>query len=248
LFTQGRKKGVYDTWDECAEYVLGYNGAQFKSFPTYHEAVEFVQYGRKEKGPAIIHTLPPWKRVASPQRKLPTRFMLPGTEHCNDTKALALIPAPCNTVSTQSMYISGLYVDNGTILVGIYLGEMHHKNESLKVAAHQLLGTEPLDQNVADLMALRLALVKYRKDKTMAPDRCTMFSASRYAVDCVHVSTEEYEQRAWKTPDGGDIPHQVLISVTACLLNELNVDVRYMDEHHPSMVGASSLARAAQYK
>lgn len=31
---EGRATGVFDSWEECKEYVDGYQGARFKSFPT----------------------------------------------------------------------------------------------------------------------------------------------------------------------------------------------------------------------
>lgn len=40
----GRKPGVYDTWDECKLQVDGFSGAKYKGFKTEQEAMEFV-YG-----------------------------------------------------------------------------------------------------------------------------------------------------------------------------------------------------------
>lgn len=38
----GRKTGVFTSWKECEEYVLGFDGARYKSFPTFEEADAFV--------------------------------------------------------------------------------------------------------------------------------------------------------------------------------------------------------------
>ena len=38
----GRKTGIFDTWDECKEYVDGYEGALYKSFSNYLDAVNFL--------------------------------------------------------------------------------------------------------------------------------------------------------------------------------------------------------------
>lgn len=38
----GRKIGVFDSWDECNKHVKGYKGAEFKSFKTYEEAKSYV--------------------------------------------------------------------------------------------------------------------------------------------------------------------------------------------------------------
>lgn len=39
----GNKPGVYKTWAECQQQVIGYKGALFKSFPTEREAKEYVE-------------------------------------------------------------------------------------------------------------------------------------------------------------------------------------------------------------
>ena len=38
----GRKIGVYETWNECKEQVNGYKGAEFKSFNTREEALSYI--------------------------------------------------------------------------------------------------------------------------------------------------------------------------------------------------------------
>ena len=37
---EGREKGIFDSWAECATLVQGYNGAKYKSFATREEACE----------------------------------------------------------------------------------------------------------------------------------------------------------------------------------------------------------------
>lgn len=39
---EGRKVGIYDTWAECESQVKGYSGAVYKKFPTYEEAMGFI--------------------------------------------------------------------------------------------------------------------------------------------------------------------------------------------------------------
>jgi viroplasmin and RNaseH domain-containing protein len=34
----GKKTGVFNTWDECKEQVNGFKGAEYKSFKTLEEA------------------------------------------------------------------------------------------------------------------------------------------------------------------------------------------------------------------
>ena len=43
---KGKKIGVYGTWAECESQVKGYSGAEYKKFPTYEDAMDFIN-GRK---------------------------------------------------------------------------------------------------------------------------------------------------------------------------------------------------------
>ena len=44
----GKKTGIFSTWDECKEQVFGFKGAIYKSFKTLSEAEAFLE-GNKEK-------------------------------------------------------------------------------------------------------------------------------------------------------------------------------------------------------
>eukprot|EP00111_Clytia_hemisphaerica_P014499 TCONS_00042691-protein len=39
----GRKKGLFETWEECSEQVNGYKGAEYKGFKTKEEAEKYFQ-------------------------------------------------------------------------------------------------------------------------------------------------------------------------------------------------------------
>ena len=45
---KGKDTGVYETWKECESKVKGYPGAEYKKFPTYKEALLFVE-GKNEE-------------------------------------------------------------------------------------------------------------------------------------------------------------------------------------------------------
>ena len=46
---QGRKIGMFLTWDECKKQVMGYPGAIYKSFGTEAEAKEYLGIGSDDK-------------------------------------------------------------------------------------------------------------------------------------------------------------------------------------------------------
>ena len=41
----GRQQGVYETWAEAHAQVVGFPGAAYQGFPTFHEAHAFVVAG-----------------------------------------------------------------------------------------------------------------------------------------------------------------------------------------------------------
>ncbi len=45
----GRKIGIFESWDECKAQVDGYSGAEYKSFPTEAEAKAYIFCGEVKK-------------------------------------------------------------------------------------------------------------------------------------------------------------------------------------------------------
>ena len=46
---EGKKPGIYHTWDECKEQVNGYSGAVYKSFSNEEEAKAFKKRRKKSE-------------------------------------------------------------------------------------------------------------------------------------------------------------------------------------------------------
>lgn len=47
----GKTPGIYETWAECEAQVKGFKGAKYKKFPTYEEALNFIQEENNYKRP-----------------------------------------------------------------------------------------------------------------------------------------------------------------------------------------------------
>ncbi len=55
---RGRKTGVFDSWDECKAQITGFEGAQYKGYPTREEAT-------------AAHAMEYWKAIkAQPKEKI----------------------------------------------------------------------------------------------------------------------------------------------------------------------------------
>lgn len=46
---KGKKTGVFRTWDECKKQVMGYSGAEYKSFKNKKDAEEYVMFNVQAK-------------------------------------------------------------------------------------------------------------------------------------------------------------------------------------------------------
>lgn len=46
---KGRQTGVFRTWAECQAQINGYSGAEYKSFPTCQEAMDYVLGGKQQE-------------------------------------------------------------------------------------------------------------------------------------------------------------------------------------------------------
>lgn len=54
----GREMGVFSSWEDCKKQVEGFEGAQYKSFPTEEEAKEaflydYWEFVRKQTKPGV---------------------------------------------------------------------------------------------------------------------------------------------------------------------------------------------------
>ncbi|MCD8391490.1 MAG: ribonuclease H family protein [Firmicutes bacterium] len=51
--------GIYESWDDCKREVSGFSGAEYKSFKTRAEAVEYISGGTESAGSNEPVTIPP---------------------------------------------------------------------------------------------------------------------------------------------------------------------------------------------
>lgn len=45
---KGKNPGIYTSWEECQNEVLGFSGAIYKSFENYDDAVDFINSNQKQ--------------------------------------------------------------------------------------------------------------------------------------------------------------------------------------------------------
>ena len=45
----GRKTGIFKSWDECKKQVIGFKGAVYKGFVTEQEAIDYMEGNEAER-------------------------------------------------------------------------------------------------------------------------------------------------------------------------------------------------------
>lgn len=45
---EGKKRGIFTSWDECKDYVSGFKGAVYKSFSSFDDAKNFLNNKEEE--------------------------------------------------------------------------------------------------------------------------------------------------------------------------------------------------------
>ena len=81
---QGRKTGMFLTWDDCKKQVMGYPGAIYKSFGTEAEAKEYLGIGSAVAGRVWIPEYPAqsvrWQEGYRQEPRHPVRWKSTWTE------------------------------------------------------------------------------------------------------------------------------------------------------------------------
>lgn len=116
---RGRKPGVYDTWDECREQILGFKDAAYKSFPTKREADE--AYGASSRN---------YIGKSSSEPASPTQLR----QYGNPVWDSICVDAACDT-TTGLMEYQGIHLKTQRLLFhqGPYKGGTNNIGEFLAI-------------------------------------------------------------------------------------------------------------------
>ncbi|KAJ5888826.1 hypothetical protein N7495_008867 [Penicillium taxi] len=241
---RGRVPGVYTDWSKAQEQIQGFTRPVYRKFSTRGEAEEFVKIGRAAVGfgisdhPVKKPTGPGGITSENPKDADGVEFapgdgpLPPGAEDGFDPNVL-LDPSTGNVVykspsqkaatKTQSTGIPGMlriYTDgsslrNGTPMasagVGVYFGPKDARNVS-----EPLRGNRQTNQR-AELTAILRAI-----DITPRHRDVTIFTDSRYSIDCVTNWFVNWRRNDWKTKEGKPVENRDLVESILVKIEERN--------------------------
>ena len=106
---EGKKPGIYMSWDECKEQVNGYSGAVYKSFTNEEEAKAFI---KKEERKELVKILKHLEFTIKAFRPIEEAIVTSGGVNIKEI----------NPKTMESKIINGLYFAGEIIDVDSYTG------------------------------------------------------------------------------------------------------------------------------
>ncbi|KAJ5477014.1 hypothetical protein N7539_007158 [Penicillium diatomitis] len=234
---RGRVPGVYTDWTVAQQQICGFTRPSYRKFATREEAEEFVDAGKEgalsshaSGAPGLTNENP---KDADGVEYAPGDGPLPaGAEDGFDPNVL-LDPATGKMVykavakktgtKTRATGIPGMlriYTDgsslrNGTKLasagVGVYFGPGDSRNVS-----EPLKGSRQTNQR-AELTAILRAIDIAPRHRDV-----TIYTDSRYSIDCVTVWFVNWRRNHWVTKDGKPVENRDLIESILVKIEERN--------------------------
>ncbi|KAI1953975.1 hypothetical protein LOZ57_000317 [Ophidiomyces ophidiicola] len=236
---RGRQPGVYTDWAVAQDQIKGFRGPKYRKFSTWAEADEFVRLGRGQDGASVNKPLrgAPGMTAEPPKdeqgNELPAGLgPLPaGAEDgfdpnvlLNPTTGQLVYKTASQKAATKlqpkqeipnmlNIYTDGSALGNGKSVakagVGVYFGPGDERNVS-----EPLKGSRQTNQR-AELTAISRALDIAPRHRDV-----TIFTDSKYAIDCVTVWCLKWQRNKWMTKDNKPVENKDLIQAIIAKIEE----------------------------
>ncbi|KAJ5216910.1 Ribosomal protein L9/RNase H1 N-terminal [Penicillium chermesinum] len=240
---RGRVPGVYTEWTKAQEQISGFPRPRYRKFATREEAEDFVKAGRREP-PVGFGQSEPDNATRGIEREPPKDAdgieypagdgPLPrGAEDGFDPNVL-LDPAtgkvvyktPAQKVATKTqatatagmlrIYTDGSSLRNGTPLASAGVGVYFGPGDSSRNVSEPLKGNRQTNQR-AELTAILRAIDIAPRHRDV-----TIFTDSRYAIDCVTKWYINWRRNEWMTKDHKPVENRDLIESILVKIEERN--------------------------
>ncbi|BDD58060.1 hypothetical protein MAP00_009276 [Monascus purpureus] len=242
---RGHVPGVYTDWSKAQEQIKGFARPRYKKFSTRQEAEEFVRMGQQQGSGAVgSNTVQrpifgaPGMTTQAPADENGTQLepgtgpLPPGTEDGFDPNVLLdpttgkiVYKTPAQKAATKMrpvgppgmlrIYTDGSALKNGSTVaaagVGVYFGPEDKRNVS-----EPLKGSRQTNQR-AELTAILRALDIAPRHRDV-----TIFTDSRYAINCVTDWFVKWRRNHWMTSDNKPVENKDLVESILEKIEERN--------------------------
>ena len=191
----GRKKGIYGSWDECKKQIEGFNGAQYKSFENEKEAIESFA---KPYAQSITKGSSKKKAAINPDAKPPTKRSI-------------VVDAAWNT-KTGDMEYQGFDFNTGKLLFkkGPFKDGTNNIGEFLAIVhALALLKKHGLDLPIYSDSRTAMSWVRKKKANTKlekTENNQELFDLMERAEDWLKKNSYKNIILKWDTRNWGENP------------------------------------------
>lgn len=214
---KGKTPGIFSTWPECQDQIVGFKGAVYKKFSTEEEASQFVQ----ERGTGVVDKRSPSKKKednvsstknssdkkdsSSDSTSLKRRSSNDEVES-SKPKKIKLIEEvrDGNKFSVDDdgfliVYTDGACGFNGKhgakAGIGVYFGKDHKLNVSEPVRGRAT-------NNTAEIQAAAKALEITKK---AGFDKVILNTDSQFMINCSTSWMPNWKKNDWKKKDGSEV-------------------------------------------
>ena len=192
---KGRNTGIFDSWDECNSQIFGFEGAQYKSFPTKEEALFSFQRPYSQAITSKSSVVLP----VSAYNNLIVKNSISDDAACSGNPGLMEYRG-VETYSKKEIFIQGPFRD-GTNNIGEFLALVH------ALALLKKLGKD----DVTIYSDSRTAMSWVKKGKANTKLERThhnemIFELIHRAEDWLKKNTYQNSIVKWETEKWGEIP------------------------------------------
>lgn len=191
---KGKTPGVYATWKECEQQVKGFDGAQYKAFPTLQEAQQALHKNY-------------WQCI----KPVAGKTAQPAMPHASIVAESLAVDAACSG-NPGDMEYRGVYVKTGQqiFIRGVYKEATNNIGEFLAIVhGLALLKQKGSNMPIYSDSVTAQAWVKAKKCKTKlerTPQNAPVFERIEAAERWLQANTYTNPILKWDTPNWGEIP------------------------------------------
>lgn len=205
----GRKKGIFNTWDETRAQVDGYQGAIHKSFKTLAEAMAWMN----DEETKVCVTTPRSNKITQ-SKQLENKITNVETSSNNNNNTT-------NSSNNQVIYTDGSCQKTR----GGWAYVIVDDNE-ITVEKSGPMPEYPTTNNRAELMAILLAL------KDNPTSSITLYSDSMYSIKSLTLWYKSWIKRGWITTSGTLVENRDLIEEILALQKNRNIEYIHVYGHN----------------
>ena len=228
----GRKTGIFHTWVDCETQVKNFPSAKFKKFKTINEAHNYLgenftnnldstsdQKADDGTTRSSVEQMPHSMKSPVESTKITDFFKSVAPTKDKDNDKMKINKVKCEDPVGQQDDLMGLGKDgdNGVITVytdGSCLGNGRRR---AKAGIGVFFGfddsrnvSEPFRDNPTNQRAELAALIR-ALEIVGGTERVTIYTDSRYSIDCVLKFSRGWIRNGWKTAKGEPVKNQDLI-------------------------------------